>query len=118
MRNVKSSGSPKVEAKRTTANLPSPTPGSLETRYVGLAQMQPAQEPLAPGVGRDVDGAGGWREGRDIDGPGVCCVGQTGLEAQLCFAFSVEAAGLTLARACLGVSSSTDLNSLFCRHQI
>lgn len=81
MRNVKSSGSPKVEAKRTTANLPSPTPGSLETRYVGLAL----------GVGRDVDGPGGCREGRDVDGPGLCCVGQTRLEAQLCFAFSVEA---------------------------
>lgn len=91
MRNVKSSGSPKVEAKRTTANLPSPTPGSLETRYVELAQMQPAQELLALGVGRDVDGPGGCREGRDVDGPGLCCVGQTGLEAQLCFAFSVEA---------------------------
>lgn len=118
MRNVKSYGSPKVEAKRTTANLPLPTPGSLETRYVGLAQMQPTQEPLAPGVGRDMDGPGGCREGRDVDDPGVCCGGQTMLEVQLCFAFSVEAVGLTLARAHLCVNSSIDLNSLFCRHQI
>lgn len=55
--------------------------------------MQPGQETLAPGLGRDVDNPGGCRE----DGPGVWCVGQTGLEIQLCFAFSAEAAGLTLA---------------------
>lgn len=115
---MKSSGNPKVEVKRTIANLPSPTPGSLETRYVRLAQMQPAQEPLAPGVGRDVHGAGGCKGGRDVRGPGVSCWGQIPLEVQLCFAFSVEAVGLTLARACLSVSSGTNLNSFFCRRQI
>ena len=44
MRNVKSSGSPKAEAKRTTANLPSPTPDSLETRYALLASAQSARD--------------------------------------------------------------------------
>lgn len=86
MRNVKSSGSPKAEAKRTTVNLPLPTPGSLETRYVGL--MQPALE-VAAGVWVVLGDAG--EGGRDVGGPGVCCVGQSGLEAQLCFACSVEA---------------------------
>lgn len=89
MRNVKSSGSPKVEAKRTTANLPSPTPGSLETRYVGLAQVQPAQEPLALGW------AGMWMVLGDAGKGGMWMVLGFAVwgkqEPQLCFAFSVEA---------------------------